>query len=712
MCINNVVICFLEMDRQPSIEDIDFAAGNPMAGRGSTSAPAAPAPAPPRKSKPVIPPPLPPKPGNISPTPNKSTPNVTSTLFVATTEDVQPKRNDAVELRSEQGTYIGKRPLQFGLWAHYMGYGSAMVCLLFGITAILWDDAETYQCKVNGEFIDNKYILTPYNNCSSTYVHGGIVTFVCCDPGYKSPELDGYSDLGALYIFYAVFLVLIENPNWGFGLWFPSGNFFYNNKISPIGILHIIIGIAGLASYATCFAGVCLIATGVVYCMALARREAGDGGRAQASNRKAISLSQRIQGFVDMCKSLLLNSPLLHYKRMRDEDRTSTVVFMLVYGLVNFIIFVYSLAIWSSAIYDMEDQLLQGTVELDCNSLECKFNRKLVRYGPMSRYAPWAKACGGCLNFNCAVLLLPVTKLLLSKLYDAGTSYNAANRASWQYVANLLTKCIPLQKNIDFHKIVGKVIFIFVWGHVIFHLLNLWKSSDITLFRFRAWGWDGTDFLTGGIITLAMFFIYTSALDVVKHAKFEIFFFSHHWFVVFFLVLLLHGPVFIYWAIIPVVLYLVERYLQMKKTERLFLVTKVEWIPPVMAIQFRPLFKVNFVSLYVADICKDQFQFKEGQYLYLNCPYISKYEWHPFTISSALEDLNNGPRIHLETGEEVVEVPRPANWPKNAKWNKYCLISQDYRKIKPEFLLEKSETGYNDYVSVHIKVYDTLVCSC
>lgn len=655
-----------------------------MTGRGSggTSAPL-------RKSKPVIPPPLPPKPIH---TPPLFKTEAASTPFVTNTENVQPKRNDVIEVRGEDGKYLGKRPLQFGLWAHYMGYGSAMVCLVFGITAILWDYAETYECKVNGKPIDTKYILTPYNNCSSTYVHGGTVTFVCCDPSYKSPELEGYSDLGALYIFYAVFLVLIENPRWGFGLWFPSGNFLYNNKVSPVGILHIVIGIAGLASYATCFAGVCLIATGGVYCMALARREAGDGGRTQARNRKSVHLLQQIKDVVDKYASLFFNSPLSHFKRMRDEDRTSTAIFMLVYGLVNFIIFVYSLAIWSIAIYDMEDQLLHGTVELDCDSLECKFNRKLVRYGPMSRYAPWAKACGGCLNFNCAVLLLPVTKLLLSKLYDAGTSYNAADRASWQYIASLITKCIPLQKNINFHKIVGKTIFVFVWGHVIFHLLNLWKSSDITFFRFRAWKWDGTDFLTGGIISLAMFFIYTSASDAVKRAKFEIFFFSHHWFAVFFLVLLLHGPIFVYWAIIPVVLYLVERYLQMKKTERLFLVTKVEWIPPVLAIQFRPLFK-------------DQFQFKEGQYLYLNCPYVSKYEWHPFTISSALEDLNNGPRIHLETGEEVVEVPRPANWPANAKWNKYCFISQDYRKIKPEFLLEKSETGYNDYVSVHIKVH-------
>jgi len=35
---------------------------------------------------------------------------------------------------------------------------------------------------------------------------------------------------------------------------------------------------------------------------------------------------------------------------------------------------------------------------------------------------------------------------------------------------------------------------------------------------------------------------------------------------------------------------------------------------------------------------KNSFQFKPGQYFFLNCPYIAKYEWHPFTISSAPEE--------------------------------------------------------------------------
>lgn len=35
---------------------------------------------------------------------------------------------------------------------------------------------------------------------------------------------------------------------------------------------------------------------------------------------------------------------------------------------------------------------------------------------------------------------------------------------------------------------------------------------------------------------------------------------------------------------------------------------------------------------------KSEFKYKPGQYLFLNCPYIAKYEWHPFTITSAPEE--------------------------------------------------------------------------
>mgnify|MGYP003385496747 CR=1 FL=1 len=440
--------------------------------------------------------------------------------------------------------------------------------------------------------------------------------------------------------------------------------------------------------------------------------EVGDGGRARLLKQQASARAKRnddINPDFDTCSSKVREAcsgyvatvkaanPVAFLKRIYNEDKIASYFWVTLFFFLNIFMFFYTLAAWNGAVEAMKDGLLDGTLEVgdSCSSAECELNRFVIKTGPISDYGPWAKSAGACLNLDCALVLLPVIKMILSKLNNAGVNasrYSKSSNVITQFFNRPITRYIPLQKNIEFHKLCAFAIFFFAWVHTIFHCLNLMRSSTTTLNNFAAWGWQGTDFLTGAIISIAMFFIYSAAPNAVRHANFEIFFYNHHWFVVFFLTLFIHGPVFFYWSCIPVTLYIIERYLQTQRGSRPFVVTKVEWIPPVMAIQFRPLIRQHFI-------------FKEGQYLYLNCPFLSKSEWHPFTISSASGDLDNGPRILLETGERVYKVPRPKAWPKGAKWSKFCLISKDYKTIAPEFLIDKCDTGYLDYVSVHIKVH-------
>lgn len=46
------------------------------------------------------------------------------------------------------------------------------------------------------------------------------------------------------------------------------------------------------------------------------------------------------------------------------------------------------------------------------------------------------------------------------------------------------------------------------------------------------------------------------------------FFGAHHWFIIFFLFLLAHGPVFYAWAVLPLVLYVCERYMRVFRGNR------------------------------------------------------------------------------------------------------------------------------------------------
>ena len=587
--------------------------------------------------------------------------------------------------------FKGLNGVQYGLWAHWLAYGAAAMCLCMGIFAILWDSAPDFDCKIHGDEISEKYLYDKNGDCPTIYKTDGEKKEVCCDPDDSDSTLSGNTPIGVFYILYSIFIILYENPIWGFGMWFPNDTPLYAYRISFIGILHGIIGVVGLADYATALAGACLLTTGAVYSYAAFRLEAGDGGRASRIKARKTAAAQRAEQREGKSAGLLMKenalwllsfNPVSFLMRIYNEDKLSSYAWVGLFLILNFVLFAYTLNAWYAAVDTMEDEMIDGKIDVHCSSLNCRVNRTAVRYGPLSRYAPWAKAFGGLLNLNCALLLLPVIRMLLRKLNNYGESFATVQHSNdllGRLCARPLTRYIPLQKNIEFHKLCAGAVFICAWGHMVFHWLNLYHSNNVTMRRFRTWGWDGTDYFTGALITYAMYVIYTGAPAMVRMAKYEIFFKSHHLFIVFYLALFLHGPVIFYWTAVPVLLYLTERYMQSRRGDRPYLLVKVEWISPVMAIYFRP-------------VIKDDFRFKEGQYLYVNCPHISASEWHPFTISSAADDLEFGPRIHLETGEEVVEVPRPKSLPPKAKWNKYCLVSKNWRELQEWEYIDKSDT--------------------
>ena len=613
--------------------------------------------------------------------------------------------------------------------------------MIFGAFAVAFSQSHTYACKIDDKLIDSNFLYNLQGNCPTQYVSedGKEATDVCCDQtegvlstlGSLSHTLT--HDIGILYIIYSFFIVFIEDIDFGigYGMWFPSDNWFYDNRFSPLGALHIIIGLIGLTNLGTCLAGLALIVNGGVYMETMRRQEAGDGGRAAAKKKadkekaaaEAAALKAGKGGEHDddvefecsTCPQTFTKSPIFVHGttvaealctaasynpfsflyRIYVEDKLAAYFWVTVFVLANVIMFGVTYQKWVDLISQERESIIDGTIDVKCHDHSCEINRIAVIHGPFSTAAPLAKACGGCLNMDCAILLLPVIKLIITRMTDlAGKFQDLHDKTDYfgKFFSYSFARYVPIQKNIEFHKLVAFMVCLMTVGHVIGHCANLVYAYDITLAYFEKWGWKGTAFLTGGIILLAMFVIFSAAADVIRHTKFEIFFNAHHCFILFYGIMFLHGPKFWLWGTIPCALYLYDRYKQQTKGSNPLMITKVEFINPVMAIYFKPCFLKDF-------------EFKEGQYLYLSCPHISASEWHPFTISSAQDDLTNGPRVYLETGEEVLEVPRPSNLHPNAKWNKYYLISTNYQDILPSDYIDKSETGYNDYISCHIKIH-------
>ncbi|XP_066509382.1 cytochrome b-245 heavy chain-like isoform X1 [Hoplias malabaricus] len=333
----------------------------------------------------------------------------------------------------------------------------------------------------------------------------------------------------------------------------------------------------------------------------------------------------------------------------------------------------------------------------------------------------WARAPAACLNFNCMLILLPVCRNLLSLL--RGSIQSCSRTAARQ-----------LDRNITFHKLVGYMIAFHTAVHIIAHLFNFERFMDAQLddnmtslphVLSLIGNKENVSFLnpirsnqtnptivmfttvaglTGVVITLALILIITSSMEVIRRSYFEVFWFTHHLFIVFFIGLVLHGigrivrgqtadsmkhhhpqscyklfedwgrvrncsepefagnpPMTWKWVVGPMFLYLCERIVRFYRSQQKVVITKVVMHPSkTLELQMK----------------KKGFKMEVGQYISVQCPSISQLEWHPFTLTSAPEEDHFSIHIRIvgdwtqslysacggdkTDGQEAWELPRVA----------------------------------------------------
>eukprot|EP01101_Sappina_pedata_P005913 TRINITY_DN2819_c0_g1_i1.p1 TRINITY_DN2819_c0_g1~~TRINITY_DN2819_c0_g1_i1.p1 ORF type:complete len:604 (+),score=186.99 TRINITY_DN2819_c0_g1_i1:236-1813(+) len=215
-----------------------------------------------------------------------------------------------------------------------------------------------------------------------------------------------------------------------------------------------------------------------------------------------------------------------------------------------------------------------------------------------------ARGFGMTLNFNCALILVPVLRNILTALRKT-----------------FLHSFIPWDFNIEFHKSIGWAIVVAGTIHGLAHFRNYhamvpqfgdeYKQMFTTLGGF-----------TGFFISMIMVLIVTTAVHEMRRNHFNLFYVVHHTMVIFFVLMLFHGPHFWAWLLIPAILYIVERLLREYRGKQTAMVLRVKTHPS------------DVIEIHIK---KNKFKYSAGQYVYLNCPSISPYEWHPFTITSAPE---------------------------------------------------------------------------
>ncbi|KAL7194064.1 hypothetical protein ACSBR2_025664 [Camellia fascicularis] len=295
-----------------------------------------------------------------------------------------------------------------------------------------------------------------------------------------------------------------------------------------------------------------------------------------------------------------------------------------------------------------------------------KFNqyREMAAFEVMGYCLTTAKGAAETLKLNMALILLPVCRNMLTWLRSTRARH-----------------FIPFDDNINFHKIIACAIAIGVLLHAGNHLIcdfpRLVNSSPE---KFATIATDfnnihptykdllkGVEGVTGISMVILMTIAFTLATrhfrkNIVKLPApfnrltgFNAFWYSHHLFGLVYVLLLIHGTfVFLVhkwyekttWMYIsvPLFLYVAERSLRTCRSEQYSVkILKVSVLPG------------DVFSLIVSK--PNGFKYKSGQYIFLQCPTISPFEWHPFSITSAPGD--DYLSVHIRTvGDWTQELKR------------------------------------------------------
>jgi NADPH oxidase len=260
-----------------------------------------------------------------------------------------------------------------------------------------------------------------------------------------------------------------------------------------------------------------------------------------------------------------------------------------------------------------------------------------------------ARSAALVLHFDVALILFPVCRTLISLARQTP-----------------LNGIIQFDKNITFHITTAWSIVFFSWVHTIAHWNNFAQIAAKN--HLGIGGFLLANFVTGPgwsgyVMLIALMCMVVTSVEKMRRANFERFWYTHHMFVVFFLFWSIHGafcmiqPDFApycvsigstaigvfwqYWTYGGYI-YLLERIAREIRGRHKTYISKVIQHPSMVCeIQIK---KANTKT-------------KAGQYIFLCCPEVSVWQYHPFTLTSAPEEDYISVHIRMQ-GDFTKELGR------------------------------------------------------
>lgn len=235
------------------------------------------------------------------------------------------------------------------------------------------------------------------------------------------------------------------------------------------------------------------------------------------------------------------------------------------------------------------------------------FMEAVLRYqgAGASLYVQIARGCGACLNFNAALIVVPMLRHTLTWIRRSA-----------------LGRVVPVDDAVGIHALIGEMVVLFAIVHSVAHVLN---ARITALPALKAWI-EGSEANATGVALLGVtLLIWIGSRRFVRRSgRFELFHFTHVAYFALVALLFLHGPRFWIWAVVPWGWYLIERLVRLRVRRAPSRALAVRALPSgVTRLDFeRPR----------------GFSYAPGDYVFLRIPAVARHEWHPFTLTSAPED--------------------------------------------------------------------------
>ncbi|GMH39537.1 hypothetical protein BSKO_07435 [Bryopsis sp. KO-2023] len=256
---------------------------------------------------------------------------------------------------------------------------------------------------------------------------------------------------------------------------------------------------------------------------------------------------------------------------------------------------------------------------------------------------PVAKGCGQMLKVIFALILFPVSRSTLTRLRRT-----------------FLRHIFPFDDSIDFHKLLGTLGFIFAWIHSLCHVNDVkrWgdpKMEEVFHHAFPEAKRQPTHrelvtslvAVTGALQLVIYTIVFLTASNWPRRTpwmqktrigkylnNFNMIWYVHHLSGLMLLLVLFHPMPHIpdeknewgysdiwAWIGIPIIIYLLERLARVYRTTKDVQVLDAELLPGrVLALKLSK---------------PKNFNYRSGNYVFINVPAVAQFEWHPFSLTSA-----------------------------------------------------------------------------